>query len=66
MSKQEIEQKIRRSSCKPDPNLFRDYLEYAQVVRDEDEVYDFMEENKIGIDEPEFWMAKLRYLKNKC
>ena len=36
------------------------------MVRDEDEVYSYMEENKIGLEEPEFWAAKLNMLKNRC
>jgi hypothetical protein len=35
------------------------------MVSDEDEIYSYMEENKIGIDEPEFWAAKLTMLKNR-
>ena len=41
-------------------------LAYAYMVRDEDEVYSYMEENKIGLEEPEFWAAKLNMLKNRC
>ena len=56
---EDLEHKLRRSSTLLENNVFRDYLAYASLVRDPHEVYNYMEENKIGIDEPEFWTSKL-------
>ena len=56
---EDLESKLRRSSCFFEDQVFRDFLSYASLVRDPEEVYAYMEENKIGIVEPEFWSARL-------
>lgn len=61
-----LEERVRRSSRIKDSSAYREFLAYACLVSDEDEIYSYMEENKIGINEPEFWAAKLTMLKNKC
>ena len=36
------------------------------MVRDPQEIYHYMEENKIGINEPEYWTSRLLFLVNTC
>lgn len=36
-------------------------LAYAKLCSDEEHVYDYMYNNKIGLHNPQFWLAWLRY-----
>lgn len=38
-----LEEKVRRSSRLKDTSAYREFLTYASLVSDEDEVYSFME-----------------------
>ena len=46
---EDLERKLRRSSCFCEDQIFREFLSYASMVCDPEEVYNYMEENKIGI-----------------
>ena len=56
---------MRRSSSFNSEYLVEDYLEYAKLVRDEEVVYEYMKDNRIGINEPEFWLAWLKLMEKQ-
>ena len=56
---------MRRSSSFNSEYLVEDYLEYAKLVRDEEVVYEYMTDNRIGINEPEFWLAWLKLMEKQ-
>ena len=40
-----------------------DFMSYAKTVKDEMEVYLYMEERGIGINHPKYWISRLEVLR---
>ena len=41
-------------------------MSYAGQVRDELDIFVYMEENDIGITETEYWLARFKVMRNRC
>jgi hypothetical protein len=47
-------------------DIYKDFMDYAKEVRDELEIYLYMEENSIGTDQVEYWLARFRVMRSRC
>lgn len=67
MSRQQLlEEKLRKSEVLTEEGVFADFMQYASGVRDEMEVYLYMEENQIGLDHADYWVARFNVLQRQC
>jgi predicted NUDIX family phosphoesterase len=58
-----LEYQLRRSGEFDDDTIFKDLLDYALTVRDEMDVYLYMEEQGIGVHHSAYWLARMEVMR---
>jgi hypothetical protein len=41
-------------------------MDYAREVSDEIDIYHYMDENGIGIDQAKYWIARMEIMRKRC
>ncbi len=59
----ELEEKLRRSEVLSEEDIYKDFMAYAQEVKDELEIYIYMEENSIGTNVTSYWLARFKTMR---
>ena len=62
----ELEEKLRRSEVLTEEDIYKDFMVYAREVRDEFDIYLYMEENEIGTNVTEYWLARFKVMRRLC
>lgn len=47
-------------------DIYKDFMAYASEVRDELQLYIYMEENHIGIEQVDYWLARFKAMRSRC
>lgn len=61
-----MEEKLRNSGVFTEEDIYIDFMDYAKEVRDELDLYLYMEENEIGIDQVDYWLARFKVMRSRC